>query len=117
MDFKPVSGYVKKRKLRCIAYTPYAVCALLFVPQASEKYYDLCGALGFISTTYVSLYYPALKDKYYLGKPGPLPRIGSFAPRQLLISGCIALWSTRLGYFLASVCVISSPFPSDTNAL
>lgn len=82
---------------------PPTVCALVFVPQASEKYYDLCGALGFLSTTIVSLYYPALKNKYYLGKPGPLPGIKSFAPRQLLLSGCLTLWSVRLGYFLASV--------------
>ena len=79
------------------------VCALIFVPQATEKYYDLCGALGYLSTTFVSLYYPAMRDKFYLGKPGPLPSITSFAPRQLLLSGCLAIWCTRLGIFLASV--------------
>lgn len=84
------------------AYGLQALCALVFVPQATEKYYDLCGALGFLSTTAVSLYYPALKSKYYLSQPGPLPSIKSFAPRQLLLSGCLALWSVRLGYFLAS---------------
>lgn len=43
------------------AYAVQALGALIFVPQQQEKYYDLCGALGFLSSTFVSLYYPALK--------------------------------------------------------
>lgn len=77
--------------------------ALIFVPQANEKYYDLGGALGFLSTTFVSLYYPAMKDKFYLGKPGPLPALSSFAPRQLLLSACLGVWSIRLGSYLLQV--------------
>ncbi|TDL20775.1 DUF1295-domain-containing protein [Rickenella mellea] len=83
------------------AYGLQAALAAIFVPQANEKYYDLGGAFGFLSTTFISLYYPSLKDKFYIGKPGPLPRLTSFAPRQLLLSACLGIWSIRLGSYLA----------------
>ncbi|KAF8071664.1 hypothetical protein FPV67DRAFT_889820 [Lyophyllum atratum] len=83
------------------AYGLQAVLAAIFVPQQNEKYYDLGGALGFLSTTFVSLYYPALKAKFYDGVPGALPRLTSFAPRQLLLSAALGIWSVRLGSFLA----------------
>lgn len=76
---------------------------MIFVPQKNEMYYDLGGALGFLSTTFVSLYYPTLREKYILGRNTPLPPLSSFAGRQLLVSGCLVLWSSRLGTFLLSV--------------
>ena len=80
------------------------VLAMIFVPQANEKYYDLGGAAGFLSTTFISLYYPSLKAKFWTRIPGAtLPNISSFAPRQLLITACLSLWSLRLGGFLVSV--------------
>jgi len=83
------------------AYALQTLLALIFVPQQNEKYYDLGGAAGFLSTVFVSLYYPALKSKFFDGKAGPLPSIMSFAPRQLLISAALGIWSVRLGSFLA----------------
>ncbi|KAJ7671543.1 hypothetical protein DFH06DRAFT_1177886 [Mycena polygramma] len=83
------------------AYALQTLLALVFVPQQNEKYYDLGGACGFLSTTLVSLYYPALKSKFINGVPGPLPSIMSFAPRQLLVSAALGIWSVRLGSFLA----------------
>ncbi|KAF5379805.1 hypothetical protein D9615_005682 [Tricholomella constricta] len=83
------------------AYGLQTLFALIFVPQRNEKYYDLGGALGFLSTTFISLYYPALKDKFYYGIPGALPALSSFAPRQLLLSAALGIWSVRLGSFLA----------------
>lgn len=53
--------------------------ACFFVPLATEKYYDLCGTLGFLSTTAISLYL----------SPSPLsienlkPRGGSVAGKGL----------------------------------
>ncbi|GAW07813.1 DUF1295-domain-containing protein [Lentinula edodes] len=44
------------------SYIVQAVFALVFVPQRNEKYYDLGGAVGFISTTFASLYYPSLRE-------------------------------------------------------
>ncbi|KAI5120108.1 hypothetical protein M0805_002192 [Coniferiporia weirii] len=81
-------------------YGLQTLLALVFVPQANEMFYDLGGALGFLSTTAVSLYYPALKDKYILRKPIQLPGLSAFSSRQLLLSGCLVLWSSRLGTFL-----------------
>ncbi|KAG5653017.1 hypothetical protein H0H81_002710 [Sphagnurus paluster] len=82
------------------AYGLQTLLALIFVPQQNEMYYDLGGALGYLSTTFVSLYYPALKAKYIDGVPGPLPSLSSFSARQLLLSGAVGLWSSRLGMFL-----------------
>jgi len=79
------------------------VFALIFVPQQNEMFFDLGGAVGWLSTTVLSLYYPALEDKFYYGAPGPLPALSSFAPRQLLISAAVGIWSIRLGSFLAKV--------------
>ncbi|PPQ77136.1 hypothetical protein CVT25_010830 [Psilocybe cyanescens] len=83
------------------AYGLQAVFALIFVPQQNEKYYDFGGAVGWLSTTFLSLYYPALKAKYWNGVPGSLPALSSFAPRQLLISAAVGIWAVRLGSFLA----------------
>ncbi|KAF9468205.1 hypothetical protein BDZ94DRAFT_1247462 [Collybia nuda] len=83
------------------AYALQSLGALIFVPQQNEKYYDLCGALGYLSTTFISLYYPALKAKFYHGIPGALPALSTFAPRQLLLSAALGIWSVRLGSFLA----------------
>ncbi|KAJ3567517.1 hypothetical protein NP233_g6315 [Leucocoprinus birnbaumii] len=83
------------------AYALQTLLALIFVPQQNDKYYDLSGAVGWMSTTFISLYYPALKTKYWDGVPGPLPALSSFAPRQLLLSAAVGIWSLRLGSFLA----------------
>ncbi|KAF8150655.1 hypothetical protein B0H34DRAFT_729718 [Crassisporium funariophilum] len=83
------------------AYALQALFALIFVPQQNEKYYDLAGAVGWMSTTFLSLYYPSLKAKFWHGVPAALPSITAFAPRQILLTAAIGLWSLRLGSFLA----------------
>lgn len=86
------------------ALTRCIVLALIFVPQENEKFYDLGGAFGFLTSTFVSLYYPSLKGKYWYKLPNArLPSISSFAPRQLLLSAALVAWSTRLGSFLVTV--------------
>ncbi|KAF8896558.1 hypothetical protein BD779DRAFT_1433653 [Infundibulicybe gibba] len=82
------------------AYALQTALALVFVPQQNETYYDLGGALGYLSTTFISLYYPSLRARYIGGLPGPLPTLASFAPRQLLLSAALSAWSIRLGSFL-----------------
>ncbi|KAI0734248.1 DUF1295-domain-containing protein [Fomitopsis betulina] len=85
------------------SYGLQSVMAVIFVPQANEKYYDLGGALGFMTSTLVSLYYPSLKARYWYRLPGvQLPPITSFSPRQLLLSAAVVAWSTRLGSFLVT---------------
>ncbi|KAJ3929181.1 MAG: hypothetical protein NXY57DRAFT_1017777 [Lentinula lateritia] len=82
------------------SYIVQAAFALAFVPQRNEKYYDLGGAVGFISTTFASLYYPSLRESVIRGKILPLPPLSHFAPRQLILSAALGIWITRLGSFL-----------------
>ncbi|KAH9838372.1 uncharacterized protein C8Q71DRAFT_526255 [Rhodofomes roseus] len=86
-----------------VSYGLQSALAVIFVPQANDKFYDLGGALGFATSTFVSLYYPSLKAKYWERIPNAqLPPITSFAPRQLLLSAAVVAWSTRLGSFLVT---------------
>ncbi|CAO1620340.1 unnamed protein product [Parajaminaea phylloscopi] len=77
-----------------------AACASLAVPKKTEKYYDLCGSLGFITAAGFSLYWPSLRAKFLLGSQAALPAITAFHPRQLLMSGMTLFWAGRLGSFL-----------------
>jgi hypothetical protein len=80
-----------------------AVFALIFVPQQNEKYYDLGGMIGFLSSTFLSLYYPALRAGFIQGIPMTLPALSTFAPRQLLATAALGIWTVRLGTFLTLV--------------
>jgi hypothetical protein len=104
------SAYALQAGKQCATHMPIEIsqtcpaCALYFVPKANEKYYDLAGALGFVSTTFISLYYPALRAKFWDKIPGAaLPRLDSFAPRQLLATAALSMWTIRLGSFLVTV--------------
>lgn len=82
---------------------PYAATglALIFVPQANEMFYDLGGAAGFLSTTFISLYYPSLKAKFWdRNAAAVVPTLRDFPSRQLIISAMLGMWSVRLGSFL-----------------
>ncbi|KAJ3477135.1 hypothetical protein NLI96_g10677 [Meripilus lineatus] len=79
-------------------YGLQGVGALIFVPQANEKFYDLFGAAGFLTTTCVSLYYPTLKARYWQGNAAAV--FPALAPRQLLLTAAMCGWSIRLGSFL-----------------
>jgi len=92
----------------------FTVFALIFVPQQNEKYYDCSGAIGWATTAFLSLYYPALKARYWNGISVPLPSLSSFAPRQLLLSAAVGLWTVRLGSFLTLVS--SALFHDEPNS-
>lgn len=83
------------------AYGLQTALAAIFVPQANDKFFDLGGALGFLSTTFVSFYYPYMRVKIWDGaKLTPTPLLSTFAPRQILLNLALVAWSTRLGSFL-----------------
>ncbi|KAF8235767.1 DUF1295-domain-containing protein [Tricholoma matsutake] len=82
------------------AYVLQSLFALIFVPQENDKFYDLGGTLGFLSSTFLSLYYPALISKFIDGIPAALPALSTFAPRQLLLSAALGIWTLRMGSFL-----------------
>ncbi|KAF7312052.1 Carbohydrate esterase family 9 protein [Mycena indigotica] len=86
-----VTSYIVQTGSLCVRVSPY--------DTDNEKYYDLAGSLGFITSTFVSLYYPSLKAKYIRGTA--LPSLLSLAPRQLLVTTALGIWSLRLGTFLA----------------
>lgn len=74
--------------------------AAVFVPCAEDRFYDLSGAAGFVSTTLVSLY-PIVRER--LSAPGTYANILSkiqLAPRQLLLTSALLVWAGRLGSFL-----------------
>ncbi|KAJ8517077.1 hypothetical protein ONZ45_g5682 [Pleurotus djamor] len=81
------------------AYGSQILFASIFVPQQNEMFYDMCGSIGYLTSIAVSLYYSHFKAKL-LGGLDSLPPLSSFAPRQLLVSGALALWTTRLGLHL-----------------
>ncbi|KIY64048.1 DUF1295-domain-containing protein [Cylindrobasidium torrendii FP15055 ss-10] len=82
------------------AYGLQALCAAIFVPKQDERFYDISGSLGFATTAFLSLYYPSLKAKFYDGLAVTLPSLRSFAPRQLILTACLGIWTARLGSFL-----------------
>lgn len=89
-------------------YGVQTAAAIPAVATKTEKYYDLCGSLGFISAVGFSLYYPSLRAKYLMGSTAALPAITAFHPRALIMSGLTMLWAGRLGSFLFAV---SAPSP------
>lgn len=82
------------------AYALQAGLACIFVPKAEDRFYDLSGAAGFLSTTLVSIYYPYIRSQ---GKitPSTFLQLSRLAPRQALLSAALVIWSLRLGSFLA----------------
>jgi len=98
-----MNGTVLNRLLPTIgtAFGLQAALAAVFVPLQTEKYYDLGGSVGFLSTAFVSLYAPYLREKYWLGNAtATFPGWRSHSPRQLLLTGALCLWAGRLGTFL-----------------
>ncbi|CAD6571362.1 MAG: hypothetical protein TREMPRED_000272 [Tremellales sp. Tagirdzhanova-0007] len=74
------------------AFAAYAV------PNQTEKYYDLAGSLGFISSTILSFYSPSIRSLFLAGPRIPFTFTHHF--RQALISAMYIVWAGRLGSFL-----------------
>ncbi|KIJ60365.1 hypothetical protein HYDPIDRAFT_98789 [Hydnomerulius pinastri MD-312] len=79
--------------------------ASVFVPRAEDRFYDLSGAAGFLTTTLVSIYYPYIRSHTpifgeTLAQKVPPPHI-NLAPRQFLLTAALVIWTGRLGSFLA----------------
>ncbi|KAG1733595.1 DUF1295-domain-containing protein [Suillus paluster] len=82
------------------AYALQAGLACIFVPKAEDRFYDLSGAAGFLSTTLVSIYYPYIRSRGKIS-PSAFLQLPSLAPRQALLTAALVVWSVRLGSFLA----------------
>ncbi|TFK28180.1 DUF1295-domain-containing protein [Coprinopsis marcescibilis] len=84
------------------AYGLQALFAAIFVPLQTDVCFDMGGALGWLATTFVSLYYPTLKARLWEGQDVPFPPFSSFPKRVLLLNLAVAIWSIRLGTFLGA---------------
>lgn len=84
------------------AYGLQTLLAAYFVPTQNDKYYDISGALGWLSTAFVSLYYPTLKARLWDGLPVPFPPLSTFPTRQLLLNAAVGIWALRLGSYLGA---------------
>lgn len=80
-----------------------AAVGAICIPLQEDRFYDLAGSLGFIATTFVSMFYPTLKASWDSGALLSLPGLDTFASRQLLLSGGLTFWTSRLGIFLVTV--------------
>jgi len=88
-----------------VCYGIQVLGALYAIPAQDELFYDLFGCLTFLSAAGWSLYGPAIKAVYWDRLPAAtLPPITAFAPRQIIMTAGLALWSVRLGSFLFQVC-------------
>ncbi|WVR04173.1 hypothetical protein IAU60_001173 [Kwoniella sp. DSM 27419] len=76
-----------------------AAFAAYSVPKQTEKYYDLAGSTGFITSTLLSLYYPTVRSWFTSG-PSIAPSLAGHHPRQLLASALLLIWAGRLGTYL-----------------
>ena len=109
-------------------YAGQAVAASVFVPLKTEKFYDLCGSLGFLSALAFSLRTTpltpsasasaSLTSTTHVGLGAKLWNVIGSAhsnpatthwtgklimnrhPRQLIASALVAFWAARLGTFL-----------------
>ncbi|KAN0066388.1 hypothetical protein ACQY0O_000487 [Thecaphora frezii] len=84
-----------------VIYGFQAVCGAVAVAYKTEKYYDLCGSLGFISATGLSLFMPWIRARAIDGTKVPYPTsLSAFHPRQTIMTGLAMFWAFRLGTFL-----------------
>ncbi|GJJ08107.1 hypothetical protein Clacol_002315 [Clathrus columnatus] len=79
------------------SYIIQSAGALTFVPLQYDLFYDLMGMVGFLASTFVSLFYEGIKE----GKP-LVSILESLSTRHLLLNGAAVVWSLRLGVFLFS---------------
>lgn len=95
------------------SYLVQTAFASVAVPLQTEKFYDIAGACGFLTSTILSAYYPSFRALLpasikFANVAAPIERFGNplkvLSGRQLLLSLMALTWTTRLGSFLAQVC-------------
>lgn len=96
-----------------IIQTAFAIPSII---SQTEKFYDFSGALTYLSVTALSLYLPALRDRYATGLASkaalpsllsPFKALGGTAAfnwRQVALSGAVAIWAIRCTQRIDSPC-------------
>ncbi|KAK2075324.1 hypothetical protein P8C59_009458 [Phyllachora maydis] len=92
------------------AFAIQAAFAVPSVAARSERFYDFSGSLTYLAVTTLSLYLPAIRARHAAGLTASHTSLPSLlAPftgpsalhwRQVVLSGAVALWATRLGLYL-----------------
>ncbi|KAK3384581.1 hypothetical protein B0T24DRAFT_609029 [Lasiosphaeria ovina] len=97
------------------AFAIQTAFAIPSIAAQSDRFYDFSGALSFVAVTALSLYLPALRARYAAplsssSKAVALPSLlgpfkGAGEPhgfdwRQVVLSGAVVIWATRLGSYL-----------------
>jgi len=96
------------------AFAIQAAVALPSILAQSERFYDLSGSLTYLTVTALSLYLPTLRARAAAAAAGAVkpafPSLlaafnGTGGPnglnwRQVVLSGAVCLWATRLGTYL-----------------
>ncbi|KAM5350482.1 hypothetical protein ACJ41O_006987 [Fusarium nematophilum] len=90
------------------ALTLQAAAGLPSIASRSDRIYDLSGSLTFLAVGALSLYLPRVSSTAVL--PGLLSVLRGQGPtvlrhadwRQLVLTGAVAVWATRLGSYLFS---------------
>ena len=112
------------------SYLVQAAFASVAIPLQTDRFYDLAGSLGFISTTIVSSFYPNFRLMLNNAKTFGLTsgRIAEgltsemwnpvkvLSVRQMVVGGMVIFWAGRLGSFLIQVSgvdsrAVSRPYP------
>ncbi|KAJ9098197.1 hypothetical protein QFC21_004526 [Naganishia friedmannii] len=118
MSFPGQAGLYKETVSRLagvigFTYLVQTAFAAVAVPLQTEKFYDIAGACGFLTSTILSAYYPSFRSllpvsfKFAnVARPlDPAQRFGNpltvLGGRQLLLSLMVLTWTSRLGSFLA----------------
>ncbi|KAK5661899.1 hypothetical protein OQA88_10008 [Cercophora sp. LCS_1] len=90
------------------AFAIQAAFAIPSIAFQSDRFYDFSGSLTYLAVTALSLYLPALRARHAGLSKTPLPslatafRAGATALnwRQVVLSGAVSIWATRLGSYL-----------------
>lgn len=95
------------------SYLVQTAFAAVAVPLQTEKFYDIAGACGFLTSTILSAYYPSFRSLLpasfkFANVAAPLSAAERFGNpfrvlggRQILLSMMALTWTSRLGSFLA----------------
>lgn len=96
------------------AFAIQTAFAIPSIACQSDRFYDFSGSLTYLAVTALSLYLPALRSRHatLTSSQSPLPHLLSpflagtmtgapaFNWRQVVLSGAVSIWATRLGAYL-----------------
>ncbi|KAH6913166.1 hypothetical protein BKA70DRAFT_1558566 [Coprinopsis sp. MPI-PUGE-AT-0042] len=84
------------------SYGLQAILAGICVPLQTDVFFDAGGSLGWLTTTFISVYYPTLKTLFWDRIHTTFPPMTSLSLRQLLLNAAVSLWTIRLGVYLGA---------------